>query len=1203
MVLSPTSRLIVLIGFAVLLATSPGFSNTGSADEPPEGLSPGDWAQIRDQVELLLPTPDPDVEDGARFGHSVAFDGDTAVVGTPDEDYLTDPDHGAAYVFVRSGSTWIQQAKLVPTLSSAVGGHTGTSVAIAGDLVLIGAPGADGGEGRAYTFTRTGTTWQYAAEISASDAAAGDNFGVSVALDNTTAVVGADLGDHAGGVDAGAAYVFIWSGTSWDQQAKLTASDGAADDRFGISVAISTDTAIVGAMRHDHVIGNAGAAYVYVRSGTTWTEQAELLADDLAFNDYFGGSVSIDGDTAIIGADFDNQPLSNAGSAYVFVRSGTTWTQQAKLVAGDAGVGDRFGSSVSIDGDTVAVGAMDQASPGAAYIFVRSGTVWSEQSQLIGSGIAGSAQMGYSVSVSGDAVLVGAPRDDHHAVDVGSAWFYTRTGTTWTEQQKLIPTDGAKNDKFGYSVAFSGDTVVVGASEDSHAAGIGAGSVYVFISSGDTWSEQAKLVAGDAAGSDLFGVSVAIDGDTLVVGAPGYDDGGTSYGSAYVFVRSGSTWTEQQKLVHFAEEYDDFGSAVAIDGDSVVVGAPHYDDTGITGSAYIFVRSGTVWSEQQKLVDGGWPNYLLGYSVAIDGDTAIVGAVRFPTTGAAFVFVRSGTSWSNQWTLVPSDGALNDSFGHSVAIDNDTVVVSATGSDSPGATNVGSAYVYVRSGVVWAEQQKLVAPDVVSNSSFGESVSIDGDVAVITRIGAAYPFLRTGTTWLRQPAIVGEDVGDQDDFGRSVVIRDRRVVVGAPDDDGIADSTGSATVVRSNLADLAIAKDDGQNTAIAGLPVTYTITASNPVGPDDTIGVSVNDVFPPELSGCSWSCTPSGGASCTASGLGDISDTVDLPVGGVASYAATCTVSPSATGTLSNTVQIDDPNTWDPDFVNNSATDVDNLTTLADLWISKTDGQTTAAPGGQVVYTITATNDGPSDVLGATVIDAFPGELSCVWTCAPSGGATCSSGGVGTFSDSVNLPVDGAAVYTVTCDIDAGATGTLSNTAALVTPAGVIDPTPGNNSATDVDTLIPETDLSVTKTNRRTEIVETFDYPYTITVTNSGPHDAMGATVSDNFPAELTDCSWTCAPTVGATCTASGAGSINDLADLPTGAAVVYTATCTVAASSGTCSNTATITAPAGISDPNPGNNSATDADHVTALADWIFGDGFESGGVAAWSN
>lgn len=1052
MVLSPTSRLVVLIGVAVLLATSPGFSNTGSADEPPEDLSPGDWAQIRDQVALLLPTPDPDLEDGARFGHSVAFDGDTAVVGTPDEDYLTDPDHGAAYVFVRSGSTWIQQAKLVPTLSSAVGGHTGTSVAIAGDLVLIGAPGADGGEGRAYAFTRTGTTWQFDSEISASDAAAGDNFGVSVALDDTTAVVGADQGDHAGGVDAGAAYVFIWSGTSWDQQAKLTASDGAADDEFGISVAISTDTAIVGAQRHDHVIGDAGAAYVFVRSGTTWAEQAELLASDLAFSDFFGGSVSIDGDTAVIGAKNDDQPLSNAGSAYVFARSGTTWSQQAKLVAGDPGVGDRFGSSVSIDGETAAVGARDQGSPGAAYIFVRSGTVWSEQSQLIGSGIAGGAQMGYSVSVSGDAVLVGAPRDDHQAVDVGSSWFYTRTGTTWTEQQKLIPTDGATNDKFGYSVAFSGDTVVVGAHSDDHAAGINAGSVYVFISSGDAWSEQAKLVASDAAQDDAFGFSVAVDGDTLVVGAFEDDDGGTSSGSAYVFVRSGSTWTEQQKLVpDFPEAYDEFGYAVAIDGDSVAVGAPHHENTipGV-GSAYIFVRSGTVWSEQEHLLLNS-TNYYIGESVAIEGDTAVVGGAYF---GAAIVYVRSGASWSFHQLLDPSDGDFGGYFGYSVAMDNDTIVVGAPYGDSPGATDVGSAYVYVPSGGGWAEQQKLVAPDPAPNSEFGNSVSIDGDVAVIGApkiIGVAYPFLRTGTTWLGQPAIVGEDLGNHDFFGYAVAIRDRRVVVGAPDDDGINDSTGSATVVRGNLADLAIAKDDGQNTAIAGLPVTYTITASNPVGFDDAIGVSVNDVFPPELSECSWSCTPSGGASCTASGVGDISDTVDLPDGGVASYEATCTVSPSATGTLSNTVQIDGPNTWDPDFVNNTATDVNNLTTLADLWISKTDGQTTAAPGGQVVYTITAANDGPSDVLGATVVDAFPAELSCIWTCAPSGGATCSSGGVGTFSDSVNLPVYGAAIYTVTCDIDAGASGTLSNTATLIVPAGVIDPTPGNNSATDVD--------------------------------------------------------------------------------------------------------------------------------------------------------
>ena len=148
-----------------------------------------------------------------------------------------------------------------------------------------------------------------------------------------------------------------------------------------------------------------------------------------------------------------------------------------------------------------------------------------------------------------------------------------------------------------------------------------------------------------------------------------------------------------------------------------------------------------------------------------------------------------------------------------------------------------------------------------------------------------------------------------------------------------------------------------------------------------------------------------------------------------------------------------------------------------------------------------------------------------------------------------------------------------------------------------------EADLSVTKSNNRNEIVETFSYPYTITVVNSGPGDAPGTTVVDVFPPELTNCSWTCSPTGGAACTATGTGSLNDLADLPAGGAAAYTATCTVAASSGMCTNTATATPPAGVNDPNPANDSATDSDHVTAFADWIFGDGFESGGVTAWSN
>jgi len=267
------------------------------------------------------------------------------------------------------------------------------------------------------------------------------------------------------------------------EQQKITASDGASDDYFGYSVSISGDTAIVGAYGNDDKGSYSGSAYVFVRSGTTWTEQQKLTASDGAAYDIFGESVSISGDTAIVGARHDDDKGSSSGSAYVFVRSGTTWTEQQKLTASDGASSDWFGWSVSISGDTAIVGAYlddDKGSAsGSAYVFVRSGTTWTEQQKLTASDGASSDYFGRSVSISGDTAIVGAYQDDDKGSASGSAYVFLRSGTTWTEQQKLTASDGGSVDHFGYSVSISGDTAIVGAYRDDDK-GSYSGSAYVF---------------------------------------------------------------------------------------------------------------------------------------------------------------------------------------------------------------------------------------------------------------------------------------------------------------------------------------------------------------------------------------------------------------------------------------------------------------------------------------------------------------------------------------------------------------------------------------------------------------------------------------------------------------------------------------------------------------------------------------------------
>ncbi len=257
------------------------------------------------------------------------------------------------------------------------------------------------------------------------------------------------------------------------------------------------------------------------------------------------------------------------------------------------------------------------------------------------------------------------------------------------------------------------------------------------------------------------------------------------------------------------------------------------------------------------------------------------------------------------------------------------------------------------------------------------------------------------------------------------------------------------------MADLAITKTDGQATAIPGQAISYAVVASN-AGPSVANGATVTDTVPATITGVSWTCVGAGGGSCTASGAGNISDTVNLPAGGTVTYTLTGTLSGSATGSLSNTVTLGAPSgVTDPNPANNSATDADAVADVADLSIAKTDGQATAVPGSAVTYTIVASNAGPSVASGATVTDAVPAEITGVtWTCVGAGGGSCTASGSGSLDETVDLPAGGTVTYTLTGTVSAAARGTLDNTATIAPPAGVTDPDPADNSATDTDTLL-----------------------------------------------------------------------------------------------------------------------------------------------------
>jgi hypothetical protein len=315
------------------------------------------------------------------------------------------------------------------------------------------------------------------------------------------------------------------------------ASDGADEEYFGWSVALDGDTAVVGAPQLSDTGIAPGGVYVFTRTGGVWTEQAKLLASDPTHVDSLGQAVALDGDTAVVGAPNDDAYGPYSGSAYVFTRSGSTWTEQAKLLASDGAEWDRFGYSVALDGDTVVIGAYldddNGDASGSSYVFTRTGILWTEQAKLMPSDGEEQHRFGYSVALDSDTVIIGAYGDSDNSWNSGAAYVFTRTGTLWTQEAKLLASDGDWVDFFGLSVALDGDTALISSQDDDN--GQDSGSAYVFTRAGGVWTEQAKLLASDGTDLDYFALAVAIDSDTAVIGAPDDDDNGEDSGSAYVF--------------------------------------------------------------------------------------------------------------------------------------------------------------------------------------------------------------------------------------------------------------------------------------------------------------------------------------------------------------------------------------------------------------------------------------------------------------------------------------------------------------------------------------------------------------------------------------------------------------------------------------------------------------------------------------------
>ncbi len=759
----------------------PGLSTLLSAFGTLALFAPPALAQI-DPAQALHSAP----TTSDSLGVSVDLDRDTMIVGAYNYDPAGKANAGAAVVFRWAGSSWAEEARLTAS-DGLANDKFGRAVAIQGNTAVVGAyqvsPPGKSGAGAVYVFQRTGTMWTQVAKLVAPDAASPDNFGASLDFDGDTILIGAPFKAGPAGVQQGAAYVFTRAGGVWTQQAKILDPSASSSDWFGTSVALQGDTAVIGAPADDVGVSDRGTAHVFTRTAGVWTRRAILNPSDGVVSDFFGQQVAISNGTIAVGSpQHDLTPNGNQGAIYVFTGSGAAWTQQQKLTRTGSLVNDFFPTSLAIEGDTIVAGLQTfdgivGANQGAGLYFTRSAGVWSAGDYFQPIETQAGALFGASVAISDQFVAAGSFSYTRPGfTGAGAAYVFRRIGGVPNRTLTIAPPTLQTDANFGNRMASDGTRLLVGAFNEDGAAGANQGAVYVFRFQNESFVLEQKLLPSDPAAGANFGGSLAVDGTTIIAGAPGDSLLGSGAGAAYVFTFNGSTWLQQAKLTASdGSAGDNFGTSVALSGDRALVGAPNDDIVVLAvtqfsaGSAYFFARSGAAWSQTLKAsYVGASTNDVFGVSVAIEGDTALIGSPGYDTTtnlnqnrGVCFLYRWSGSSWVYNAAESFIGTADGDSLGSDIS--------SRAGMFA--AASVPGHYVICTE---WSGAS-LVTRGIlnINTPSFGSAVSVQADCIVVGTPsygggGAAYRFPRSGSTLSNATLYFPGAVDPSDNLGEAV---------------------------------------------------------------------------------------------------------------------------------------------------------------------------------------------------------------------------------------------------------------------------------------------------------------------------------------------------------------------------------------------------------------------------------------------------
>lgn len=382
-------------------------------------------------------------------------------------------------------------------------------------------------------------------KIIAAEVQAFDYFASTVDIKGTRAIIGAE-GDDDRGIFGGSAYIYELVGNTWTKRAKLLANDGVEGDRFSWSVAIDGNLAIVGAPFHDAAGEDAGAAYIYRNIAGVWAFETKLIAADTVAWDHFGYGVAISGDTVVVGAqlhdfipaDEEDPIIARAGAAYAFKRNANgTWTQQGTMMSSTPKADAFFGTNVAVEGDFAVIGAHNELNGGAAYVFKRTGSTWSQESRVVSGDADGGDRFGADVDISGDRIVVSATLDNTPQTPDGTLQVFKRNAAnaTWALEHRFWPAHPSLESQVGTSVSIEGDVILAGSWGDD---GL-AGAAYLFQRSGSQWMQSGRIAAADpSGGNDEFGKAVGLSTGRALIGAHNDDDAGGNAGAAYFFTIS-----------------------------------------------------------------------------------------------------------------------------------------------------------------------------------------------------------------------------------------------------------------------------------------------------------------------------------------------------------------------------------------------------------------------------------------------------------------------------------------------------------------------------------------------------------------------------------------------------------------------------------------------------------------------------------------